>query len=118
MADPPTADELTSQRGNRDTLAAYFKLHPLEDIEAATLKALVGDNYQQRVSDCRRDFGMCLQNVPRTVQDGVGGVKRLAGAYRWYPHGKPLGRTADTVIAAGWSSKHGRPFEEPFSLKP
>lgn len=112
----PTPEEIRSQQGNRDTLAAYFKLHPLEDIEAATLKDLVGDNYQQRISECRRELGMYLQNLPRIGEDGSGAPKRLAGAYRWYPDGKSLGRDAGTVVAQGWGQDG--PFTEEFRLRP
>lgn len=114
------SDEITDQQGNRDTLAAYFKLHPLEDIEADTLKTLIGDNYQQRVSDCRRDLGLYIENLPRwAAQDGSGRKKRLAGGYRFYPDGKPLGNDSGVPgRAQEWATEHGRPFQPEFRLTP
>jgi hypothetical protein len=62
--------------------------------------------------------GMRIENRPQWVEDATTGrKKRLDGSYRYLPF-EPLGRPADSVIAAGWSTKHGRPFEEVFQLKP
>jgi hypothetical protein len=117
IPEPNIPQEIADRQGHRDILAAWFKLHPLEDIGPDELERLVGRNYQQRISDCRLELGMTLQNRPRTVQDGAGKVKRLSGAYRYLPMGEPLGRDSGQVVAAGWPGKHGRPFEEEFRLR-
>lgn len=114
------ATELEDRAAQRDKIAALFRLHPLEDISADTLRAIT-PHYQQRISELRRkrgaEPGMRLENRPQWVEDApTGRKKRLDGSYRYLPH-EPLGRPADTVIAAGWSTKHGRPFEEDFRLK-
>lgn len=107
--------ELEDRKAKRDEIAAYFKARPLAEVEPDELLK-ISVNYHQRISECRRELGMTLKNLRRTRQDDSGTVHRLPGAYRWLPDGEPLGRPADTVVAAGWSTKHGRPFEEPFQL--
>ncbi len=117
MTEPSIAVELEDRKAKRDEIAAYFKARPLAEIEPEELLK-ISVNYHQRISECRRELGMTLQNVRRTRLDDAGTVHRLPGAYRYQPHGEALGRSADEVIAAGWSTKHGRPFEQPFELKP
>jgi len=116
-----TETEIEDRAAQRDKIAALFRLHPLEDISAETLREIT-PHYQQRISELRRkrgaEPGMRLENRPQWVEDApTGRKKRLDGSYRYLPF-EPLGRPADSVIAAGWSTKHGRPFEEPFLLKP
>lgn len=111
--------ELQDRELHREKIAALFRLHPLEDISADTLKSIT-PHYQQRISECRRKLEMTIRNVPVTVRIEPGGrLKRLDGSYRFEPFER-LGRDANAgqVVAAGWSTKHGRPFEQPFELKP
>ena len=117
-SDISVSQEKADRQANRDTLAQWFKAHPLEDISPAALERMVGRNYQQRISDCRLDLNMNVQNVPkyRYGPDGAP-LKRLTGWYRYEPHTR-LGRDAGTFQAAGWSTKHGRPFEADFKLTP
>ena len=115
-ADTPTiAVEVEDRKAKRDEIAAYFKARPNLEIEAADLLEITVNSHQ-RVSECRRELGMTLQNVRRTRQDDQGVTHRLPGAYRYQPHGEALGRDSGAIVAAGWSTKHGRPFEQPFEL--
>lgn len=116
MIEPSVSHEKADRLFQRDQIAALFKQHPLEDIEPAILRAIT-PHYQQRISECRRDLGMTLQNRPRTCQDVAGRVKRLDGAYRYLPDGPLLGRDAGTLMAEGWPTAHGRPFREEFRLR-
>jgi hypothetical protein len=113
--EPTVATELEDRKAKRAEIAAYFKARPLAEVEPEELLK-ISVNYHQRISECRRELGMTLQNRRRTRTDDAGAVHRLPGAYRWLPTGEPLGRDSGTVIAAGWSTKHSRPFEEPFTL--
>lgn len=115
--EPTIVQELEDRTAKRDEIAAYFKARPLAEVEPSALLD-ISVNYHQRISECRRELGMTLQNLRRTRTDDAGTVHRLPGAYRWLPDGEPLGRDSGQVVAAGWSTKHGRPFEEPFILKP
>lgn len=117
--DPPTvAQEKASRLANRDTLAAWFRKNPLREISPDELEAMVGRNYQQRISDCRTELHMNLENVPRTAADAAGRVKRLSGAYVWRPEGQErLGADAGGFRAPGWPSEHPAPFQEEFRLR-
>ena len=117
IPDMSVSQEKADRQFQRDKIAALFRLHPLEDIEPEILKSIT-PHYQQRISECRRELGMWLENRSRWAQDRSGTKHRLDGAYCWYPDGKPLGRDAGQVVAAGWSTKHGRPFEADFKLTP
>lgn len=101
----------------RDQIAALFKARPLAEIEPVELKAIT-PHYQQRISECRRDLGMTVENVRRSYQDGVGRVKRLDGAYRYQPHGEALGDDPSVQMRpVEWPTEHGRPMQETFVLK-
>lgn len=110
--DPPTvAQEKASRLANRDTLAAWFRKNPLREISPDELEAMVGRNYQQRISDCRTKLGMTIVNVPRAVKDASGSVKRLSGAYRHQPTGESLGRDAGAYQPRReWDSGNPGPF--------
>ena len=118
VSDPPTvAQEKADRLAQRDKIAALFRLSPLQDIEPETLR-LVTPHYQQRISEIRRQLGMRLVNVPRSREDGATGtIRRQDGAYRFEPH-ESLDRDAGAVVAQGWSTKHGKPFQEEFRLRP
>ncbi len=117
MVEPSIAQELEDRSAQCDKLEALFKSRPYEEISPAELSQIT-THYQQRISNCRTKRGMTIQNVPRTRTDASGTVHKADGWYLYRPDGKPLGRSADEVIAAGWSTKHGRPFEEEFRLTP
>ena len=105
---PPTVSEEVSQRqAHCAILEKWFKANPLEEITPAELKALVGDNYQQRISELRKSPGpMHIENVPkwetvgtRLVRGKPQDVKRkLSGSYRFHPQA-PLGRSADVPLS-------------------
>ena len=81
-------------RGHRDLLAAFFQEHPFQIVTWELLDQMIGRNYQQRVSDARRELHMHIENVPRYSPAG----KRLTGDYRFRPDA--LGRdAADTWTA-------------------
>lgn len=108
--------EIETRKAHRDIIAALFKSRPLVEIEPAELRTIT-PHYQQRISECRREFGMVIKNVARTGQDASGRAKKLDWAYRYQPHGDALGRDASqptTVIE--WPTTHGRPFQEDFRL--
>jgi hypothetical protein len=116
-ADTPTVGEqLSARAAHRDILAAWFRAHPLVDILPDELETLVGRNYQQRISDCRTELAMTVENVPRTLMLASGKVKRLSGAYRYRPDGEALGRDAGTRAPATWPGTHPAPFTPPFEL--
>lgn len=101
---PPTvADEHAQRQAHRDILVTWFAQHPWVEITPDALKDLVGDNYQQRISDCRRvklnGVLMHIENVPKWATDADGSKRKLAGSYRYRPHGKPLGRSADVPLS-------------------
>ena len=110
-----TETEIQDHALHREHIAALFRLHPLEDIEPATLRDIT-PHYQQRISELRRGQDrMVIQNRPRSVQDGSGRTKRLDGAYRWLPHGEPLGRDATEPLSDRWPIV-GAPYAETFRL--
>lgn len=78
----------------RDQLAALFEAHPHTVIRHEVIEGLVGRNYQQRISDARRDLRMNIENVKRYGADG----KRLSGDYRFRP--AALGRDAADLVHA------------------
>lgn len=78
----------------RDALAALFRAAPHTIIRHEELEALTGRNYQQRISDARRDLRMNIENVKRYGADG----KRITGDYRFRP--AALGRDAADLTHA------------------
>lgn len=117
MMEPSVSQEKADRLFQRDQIAALFKARPLAEIEAAELKR-VTTHYQQRISECRRDLGMTIENVRRSRQEASGRVKRLDGAYRYQPHGKALGDDSGVPMRpVEWPTVHERPFAEPFVLK-
>lgn len=107
--------EIADRAMHREKIAALFKAHPVEDIESEPLRAIT-PHYQQRISELRHGKDrMVIQNRPRSVQDDSGRAKRLDGAYRWLPHGEPIGRDATEPLADRWPIV-GAPYEETFRL--
>ena len=47
------AQEKAVHRGHRDQIAALFQARPFQIVRSDTLEALVGRNYQQRISEAR-----------------------------------------------------------------
>ncbi len=82
----------------RDRVAAYFKAHPGEWIPAIAFESLGGRQaWRTRVSDCRRQFGMTIEN--RVLVGVINGHKWTRSEYRYVPeieHGTPILRGHDT----------------------
>lgn len=95
---------LTTRQAQRDALAAYFRSRPDQVLTHEELKALVGENLRSRISDCRDDLGMVIENVPVFKADGK---TRGYGSYRFRP--ESLGREADTFVAG--NPDHGTLFD-------
>ncbi len=88
------ATEKDIHRGHRDALAALFQARPFQVVSPDILEELVGRNFQQRISEARRQLHMNIENVPRRNAEG----KRLTGAYRYRP--EALGRDASDLVNA------------------
>lgn len=89
---PTVADEKAHRRGHVRTLMLWFYAHPLVEISAEELETLVGRNYQQRISELRRNL-MRIENVPHAIELADGTRKKLSGGYRFVPY-EQLGRDA------------------------
>lgn len=96
-------------KAQRDLLAAHFRAHPYEVVTWETLEYLVGRNWQQRLSDARREEKMTIENLPRYA-DFAGRRKRITGNYRFRPHAE--GRDADKIIKHA-DSHIGPLFDQP-----
>ena len=102
---PPTVgQELEDRKAHCAILAAHFQAHPLVEFTPADLKALVGDNYQQRISELRKSPGpMRIENVPKweTIApkspNGKPRKRKLSGSYIFLPF-RPIGRSADKPL--------------------
>lgn len=95
---PPTvAEERAQRQAHVAILRAWFLAHPWIEITPTELKALVGDNYQQRISNLRRDC-LRLVNLKSWVTHADGSKTRLAGSYRYEPF-EPIGRNPTTPAA-------------------
>ncbi len=106
MADDHVATEKVLHRGHRDQIAALFQARPFEVVSHEELEAVCGRNWQQRLSDARRQLKMNIENIPRHDANG----KRLTGSYRYRPDA--LGREADTVVTEA-DSHVGPLFDRP-----
>ncbi len=113
--EPSIADEKAARLAQRDMIAALFRSHPLQEIDNAILKAIT-PHYQQRISECRRQLGMTIQNIRVSVAQADGTLKRLDGNYRLLTQA-PHGRDAGTFTSREWTHVEG-PFTEPWTLKP
>lgn len=86
--------ELDRRQSNRDAVADYLKSHPNQWIPAQTLMELGGIlAWRTRVSEARRDLGMCIQNMQSKAYDPLG-IPYTLSSYRYLPQ-EPLGRSAD-----------------------
>jgi len=101
--DPPTrhepgaADEKAAHRAHVAQLAQLFRSRPCEIIDWRELDALVGANYMQRISECRRTMKLNIECVPRYAEID-GRRKRITGDYRLRP--EALGRDAADLSKA------------------
>ena len=97
---PPTvSEELSERQAHCAILSAWFRSHPLQEITPAELKQLVGDNYQQRISELRKSPGpMHIENVAKWETRSDGKKRKLSGSYRFHPQ-QPLGRSADVPLS-------------------
>ena len=100
----PLVDDVAVERSAHELhcehLKALFESRPLTEIDAEELNALVGDNYQQRISELR-GRGHNIRNVPRyrqtgTKKDGTPKLKKITGGYMFHPF-KQLGRDAGSI---------------------
>ena len=91
------ADEKAAHRAHCDQLAQLFQSRPFQVIGFETLVALVGANYMQRISECRRTMSLNLECVPRYAMID-GRKKRITGDYRYRPDA--LGRDAADLTKA------------------
>ena len=111
--EPSVSDEKAARKFQRDTIAALFTSRPLEEIDNSELRKIT-PHYQQRISECRQQLGMHIQNIRVSVVQADGTLKRLDGNYRFTPY-VPLGRSSDTFTPRTWTTDG--PFTEPFTLK-
>jgi hypothetical protein len=82
------------RQSNRDDVAEYFKAHASEWVPASALAAVGGIlAWRTRVSDCRRQLGMFIENKLEHV-DEPGGTFYVLSSYRYLPH-EPIGPPAD-----------------------
>jgi hypothetical protein len=92
--EPPTvAEEKAQRQAHRDQIAAMFKRRPLEELTSDELR-MVTPNFQQRISECRRELGMRIVNVRQWLVLEDGSKKRLEGHYRYETY-VPLGPSSD-----------------------
>lgn len=112
---PTVAEERTDRQAQRDRLASWFRARPLEEVTPDQLRDLIGPHYQQRISECRRELGMEIKNLPQWRTDTDGRKHRMDGHYRYEPFVR-LGRDAGDFVDQPWDASG--PFVEPFRLKP
>jgi hypothetical protein len=84
--DSGLSTELDTRKGQRDKLAAWFTARPWQEVTSDDLERLIGHNFMQRLSECRTELGMTIENLPQWLQDGSGRkIQRLAGHYVYRP---------------------------------
>lgn len=94
--------EIAAHLAQRHKLAAYFQARPFQVVRWQDLIALVGLNFMQRLSNCRTDLNMNIENIPRYAiwrdDKGQPHAKRITGDYRFRP--QALGRDAADLVHA------------------
>lgn len=101
--------ELERRQGNRDAVAAYFREHVNEWVNASDLAQVGGVfAWRTRISDCRLQLGMYIEN--KQMRDECGGALTIQSFYRYLKE-SPLGRSADVPDPAPKS-------RDLFSLRP
>ncbi len=94
LQEPPTvAEERAQRQANRDKMAAYLKARPNEELTAGELERVV-ENYQQRISDCRRQLGMNIPYKMQWIERQDGSKQRITGVWRYQPY-ESLGPSSD-----------------------
>lgn len=79
-------------------VAEYFKARPGEWIDARDLETVGGRQaWRTRVSNCRRQLGMVIDNR-QTTRRLADGTPYTVSEYRYLPY-QPLGRDPSTPIA-------------------
>jgi hypothetical protein len=92
------AADLSVRQAQRDQLEAWLKARPMRTVYPDELRAVVGPNYRSRISDCRKQLGMVIQNVPQFFTNEHGEKQRGEGAYVFVPRPKePLGPDAGSI---------------------
>lgn len=76
----------------RDRVAEYFRDRPGQWVDGRTLETIGGVYaWRTRLSECRRDLGMELQNRQRTIRKDDGS-QFVVSEYRYQP---PISRVID-----------------------
>lgn len=69
----------------RDAVAGYFRSRPNIWIDAVTLESVGGRQaWRTRLSECRRHFGMRIENRQRTETNAIGDTYKVS-EYRYVP---------------------------------
>lgn len=119
MATPSLPAELKRRQSNAEKVAAFFREHVNEWVGALDLETVGGRQaWRTRVSDCRKKFGMHIENRQRRIGEHAVNCPALQawdveGAcscdkppmhiseYRYLPH-EPLGRDASAPSPDRW----------------
>lgn len=73
-------------------LAAYFRAHPATWIDGTALARVAGRYaWRSRVSNCRREEGMTIENRTRKVL-GANGTRITVSEYRYVPAAVGVGQ--------------------------
>lgn len=126
--------ELHRRKGNRDQVAAFFRLRVGQWIAASELESVGGRQaWRTRVSECRKQLGMHIENRLRREGEHAADCPALQawdieGAcscdrpqiviseYRYLDH-TPLGRSADVPVPDRWPV-YEAPYQETWNLTP
>lgn len=78
---------MTDRLGYRDAVAAVFKAHPNRWLPARRFYKAGGQNgWRTRISNCRRQLGMRIDNCPKVrVRRADGTLKYILSLYRYLP---------------------------------
>lgn len=89
------AEESVRRHSNTEKIAELFKARPNVWINSRSLERPGGRNaWRTRVSDCRREFGMWIENRVLYIKRG-GITVAVHSVYCFRREGQPLGRSAD-----------------------
>lgn len=80
----PMREELDRRATNTDAVRSFFTAHPGEWISALDLERVGGRQaWRTRVSDCRTQYGMTIENRQRNMRTPDGYVR--VSEYRYVP---------------------------------
>src|SRR5205809_4901098 len=80
------AIEATRRKSHRDAIADYFKAHEYIWVGSSMLMDLGGAlAWRTRVSDCRTELGMFIENRQERIELADGGIV-VQSSYRYRPH--------------------------------